>query len=71
MKNKETLEKAIKDYTDTPSPDNIKLAFRNGAKFQSERMYSEEEVLNLIKKGYYTHYDSLTIDEWFEQFKKK
>jgi hypothetical protein len=45
--------------------------FIKGAKWQAERMYSEEEVLNLIKKGFYTHYNSLTVEEWFEQFKKQ
>ena len=44
--------------------------FIAGVEWQAKRMYSEEEVLTLTKKGYYTHYDSLTIDKWFEQFSK-
>jgi hypothetical protein len=44
-----------------------------GAKWQAERMYSEEEVLNIL----YKHTEDLlagkkvTLEEWFEQFKKK
>jgi predicted GTPase len=39
-----------------------------GAKYQSERMYSEEEVLNIIVDCD----GSLTqAKKWFEQFKKK
>jgi hypothetical protein len=36
----------------------------------SERMYSEEEVLELLLKGRYTNYNSLPTEKWFEQFKK-
>jgi hypothetical protein len=41
--------------------------FYNGAKWQSERMYSEEEVLELLRK---CHFVEQNIEEWFEQFKK-
>jgi hypothetical protein len=60
-----------------------RLAFINGAKWQSERMYSEKEQLNLLNK--YNEYLFTFIDKdvvgigveeedvikWFEQFKKK
>ena len=42
-------------------------------KWQQERMYSEEEVLNIL----YKHTEDLlagkkmTLEQWFEQFKKK
>ena len=39
-----------------------------GAKWQQERMYSEEEVLELLTKS---HFIEQNIVEWFEQFKKK
>ncbi len=51
--------------------------FIAGAKWQAERMYSEEEVLDLLYKRdlYLLNRDEeveLELpDEWFEQFKKK
>jgi hypothetical protein len=44
-----------------------------GAKWQAERMYNEEEVLNIL----YKHTEDLlagkkiTLEQWFEQYKKK
>ena len=35
---------------------------------QQKRMYSEEEVLKLLRKS---HFVEQNIEEWFEQFKKK
>ncbi len=49
--------------------------FIEGAKYQAERMYSEEEVLELLhKRMIYTlsdDYQETTTLKWFEQFKKK
>jgi hypothetical protein len=59
----ETLEEAVEDYTDTPSLDNIKLAFRNGAKWQ------QEAILDLLKVNGYE--DDPIFDLITEQFKKK
>jgi hypothetical protein len=48
-------------------------AVTEGARWQQERMYNEEEVLNIL----YKHTEDLlagkkvTLEEWFEQFKKK
>jgi hypothetical protein len=42
--------------------------FISGAKYQAEKMYSEEEVLELLRKA---HFVEQNIEEWFEQFKKK
>ena len=42
--------------------------FRESAKWQQQRSYSEEEVLELLRKA---HFVEQNIDEWFEQFKKK
>ena len=49
------------------------LGFIEGAKWQAERMYNEEEVLNIL----YKHTEDLlagkkiTLEQWFEQYKKK
>ena len=51
----------------------IKSMFIHIARFQQEKMYSEEEVLNIL----YKHTEDLlegkkiTLEQWFEQFKKK
>ena len=47
--------------------------FIEGARWQQERMYSEEEVIKIL---YQFHYDLVnsnfdTKEEWFEQFKNK
>jgi len=43
-------------------------AFIDGAKWQQERSYSEEEVLELLTKA---HFVEQNIVEWFERNKKK
>lgn len=49
------------------------ISFMNGVKWQQERSYSEEEVLDIL----YKHTEDLLagkklfLEEWFEQFKKK
>jgi 2-oxo-4-hydroxy-4-carboxy--5-ureidoimidazoline (OHCU) decarboxylase len=52
---------------------NVKVGLYEGAKWQAERMYSEEEVLELLhKRMSYTlgaEYKKETTLEWFEQFK--
>jgi hypothetical protein len=40
-------------------------------KQEIERMYSEEEVLDLLLTWKYTEHGLLSTKEWFEQFKKK
>jgi hypothetical protein len=69
---KETLEEAARNwYSNTKLFDKGELnAFIAGANYQAERMYSEEEVLQLLLRLQQTEsYDNLY--EWFEQFKKK
>jgi hypothetical protein len=46
-------------------------AFIEGAKWQAERMYSEEEVLELVLSRPGPYLTDEEIKEWFEQFKKK
>lgn len=71
MKNKETLEEFINSQPyygscTTEFLEGIEL----GAKWQAERMYSEEEVLELLKEFRHVSLDIYAVD-WFEQFKKK
>jgi hypothetical protein len=94
MKNKETLEEVAKSYientmrfsfnsleTKTQANRMLKCA-EFGAKWQAERMYSEEEVMDLFRKYQYDLAQwVLRMEddiggkpiptEWFEQFKKK
>jgi hypothetical protein len=45
------------------------LGFTKGAKWQRERSYSEEEVLQILSS--YADWPINDVKEWFEQFKKK
>ena len=45
--------------------------FQQGAKWQAERMYSEEEVIQLLIKFNQEITEVEDVREWFEQFKKK
>ena len=85
-----TLEEAAENYgwrikTNTFSDrvkanelaNSAKQDFIAGAKWQAERMYSEEEVLDLLNKreDYINSEDNIfdyqSTNQWFEQFKKK
>lgn len=66
----ETLEEATNNYSSNKLS---KLGFIEGAKWQQERSYSEEEVINILKKGLDNHYlktNKNHLKIWFEQFKK-
>ena len=86
---KETLEQAAeKEFslldtqwckTGAAEEENLQLlghrkSFIKGAKWQAERMYSEEEVLELLhSRMRYTlgeDYKEVTTIDWFKQFKK-
>ena len=71
---KETLEEVAKEYY-TNNIESGQGYFIAGAKWQAERMYTEEEVIELLhSRMVYTLgevYDELTTVNWFEQFKKK
>lgn len=80
MKNKETLEEAAQRLYPIELEDDewdknkqYRDEWIEGAKWQQERMYSEEEVKELLTK--YLHYltidSDIDADTWFEQFKKK
>jgi hypothetical protein len=51
----------------------VKQCIIDGAKWQAERSYSEEEVLNILQefKRYLAFGDEVTHSDWFAQFKKK
>jgi hypothetical protein len=77
---KETLEEASWRYNPLKKLDGefIRQAFKEGAKYQAKRMFSEEEVVELFKqyKEYFDIYRNMQIsnaefNKWFEQFKKK
>jgi len=78
--NNETIEEAAEilselqeaTYT-TQHKVTYKHGFIDGAKWQAERMYSEEEVLRIIQdlKSYLGFGDEVAEKEWFEQFKKE
>jgi hypothetical protein len=55
-----------------------RLAFINGAKWQAERMYSEEDMCLLVaeyqeylKRTFHPEFSQATFKQWFEQFKNK
>jgi hypothetical protein len=74
------LEKAAKSYKKT-TPNQMygdELGFIAGAKWQAERMYSEEDLREAFKQSRQCKifekdmppvYE--TFEDWFEQFKKK
>jgi hypothetical protein len=72
---KTELEEAAERYAEGKSSSSLfqedhKKDFIAGANYQAERMYSEQEVLQLLLRLQQTEsYDNLY--EWFEQFKKK
>lgn len=52
----------------------FKIAVNNILKWQQERMYSEEEVIEILNKfseACYWPIDKFEIPEWFEKFKNK
>ena len=71
-----TLEKVAGKYATDMGGDfhqGIYNAFIKGVKWQQERSYSDEEVWKLVNKLNQTLNigSDLTLEEWFEQFKKK
>ena len=81
----ETLEEAVEIFAETKYQDEIirdvdvtnlfQKAFVDGAKWQQERSYSEEEVIQLVSDwtDYRMSEDSkskVTFKKWFKQFKE-
>jgi hypothetical protein len=79
MENKQTkLEEAAENYSQKYSQRvGRKYGFMDGAEWQAERMYSEEEVIELLNKREdcinqtSSILDYTSTKEWFEKFKKK
>ena len=78
----ETLEEAAeRNYNEqklnTYTPYSFNDAFKDGAKWQAERMYSQEEVVDLIEdwtkmaKGLNMNFPSDKFEEWFKQFERE
>jgi hypothetical protein len=89
-KQKTTLEEAAERYlqewrllnnihlSNPIHAERCKNDFKAGAKWQAEKMYSEEEVLVKLYEclGHFAYQHNIVIngneiDKWFEQFKKK
>jgi hypothetical protein len=71
---KETIEEAAEKFVNNTRYRNYKVLFIEGAKWQAERMYSEEEVLIILDKfltSMIKGEKTGLLEEWFEQFKKK
>jgi hypothetical protein len=79
---KETLEEAAEKYVENFAmsvQSARQIGFKDGAKWQQERMYSEEEVVNILNE----HWDILDLwyndcilnvpkaAIWFNQYYKK
>ena len=74
-RNKETLEEAAEKYRKhwvNNTNSTISDTFMAGAKWQAERMYSEEGVLKILRQFNKDKPKLIFgVEEWFKQFKKK
>jgi hypothetical protein len=72
LNKQETLEE-IRKYAELSYYNGDEInAFVNGAKWQQERMYSEEDLRNAYRWGTtVNHGTKKHFNEWFKQFKKK
>ena len=77
MSKQETLEEAAENYVMNESDATLKLiskySFKDGAKWQAERMYSEQEVESLLHRfmqSQHPDWHGYSTTKWFEQFKK-
>jgi hypothetical protein len=74
--NKDTLEEAAERYKSLKLPDDLYDGFIEGANWQAKRMYSQEEVVDLIEdwtkmaKGLNMNFPSDKFEEWFKQFER-
>jgi len=73
----ETLEEAFEKNAQCldafENKNTYEYGFKDGAKWQQERSYSEEEVWNMCNElaSYFIGGDTFDLQEWFEQFKNK
>jgi hypothetical protein len=71
---KETIEEAANNWIKNTSEFlSVKNGFIEGAKWQAERSFNNEEVIKIIQecKSYLSFGDEFDEIKWFEQFKKK
>ena len=78
---RETLEEAAKQYAEKHALSTRHIShigFEDGAKWQAERMYSEEDLREAFKQSRQCKIFEKDMppvyeefEEWFEQFKKK
>jgi hypothetical protein len=66
----ETLEDAADNWVRKPVIGTKRESFIAGAKWQAERMYSEEEAIQLLIKFNQEIREVDDVRGWFEQFKK-
>lgn len=74
----ETLEEFAKRISNDNKHSEIKLNYQDGiyfgieigAKWQAEKMYSEEEVLKLLEALRQSNFNLLSTEEWFKKNKK-
>jgi hypothetical protein len=71
----QALIDAAKNHSNQTIRDDSEKSFIEGAKWQQERSYSEEDVKNAFLDGWQLRDGDLPFPkakkEWFEQFKKK
>jgi hypothetical protein len=69
----ETLEEAMmKDgYWESDYDKIWREGVQFGAKWQEERMYSEEEVKHIVSEALQSALVTVDLEQWFEQNKKK
>ena len=71
------IEEAAENYSQGWGDNDDKKSFIEGAKWQAQRLYSEEEVKDLIEdwtkmaNGLNINFPQDKFAKWFEQFKKK
>lgn len=79
MKKQETLKEVAKNatkmYVNEREKQTVYLSFIEGAKWQQERMYSEEDLHNAFYNGWLYRGENYQFPkakkEWFNQFKNK
>jgi hypothetical protein len=70
----ETLEKAAEKYVEEDNNNRYYNDFIAGAKWQAERMYSEEEVIRIARESYAMGRNIVLVgafNKWLEKFKKQ
>ena len=77
----ETLEEAAKNYANEELSNELtskvgnfygfSSSFTAGAKWQAERMFSDEEVMHIVSEALQSALVTVDLEQWFKQFKKK